>query len=319
MTSRFRFGDTPEPEGYRRSEIFYPLSSRLFARSPLRLPLKVLEHPLGLVQLALRKPDVVHVQWLPAPELDAYLLRLRSPSVFTAHDPIPRRAGKNLGRWRRLLGRFDRVVAHSHRGREVLEGIGVPRERLRVIFHPVHHSEPERRDDGRTLLCFGLIRAYKGIGDAIAAVKQVDGARLLVAGDPVEPVEPYQRAAGDIAEWRLGYLPESEVERAYGDATIALFPYRPELDQSGALARALGAGVPAIVYDVGGLAEPIREFGAGRVVPAGDVDGLAAAIRELIEDPEALDAARAGARRARAALTWEASARAHLDLYRELT
>ena len=33
VTSRFRFGETPEPEGYLRSELFYPLSSRLFRLS----------------------------------------------------------------------------------------------------------------------------------------------------------------------------------------------------------------------------------------------------------------------------------------------
>ena len=38
VTSRFRFGAVAEPDGYRRREIFYPLSSRLFQRSRLRLP-----------------------------------------------------------------------------------------------------------------------------------------------------------------------------------------------------------------------------------------------------------------------------------------
>jgi glycosyltransferase involved in cell wall biosynthesis len=99
---------------------------------------------------------------------------------------------------------------------------------------------------------------------------------------------------------------------------VALFPYRPELDQSGALLQALGAGVPAVAYDVGGIAEPVRRFEAGRVVPAGDVEALAAAARELLESPSALEAARAGARRARESLTWDAAAAAHLDLYRQL-
>jgi glycosyltransferase involved in cell wall biosynthesis len=48
------------------------------------------------------------------------------------------------------------------------------------------------------------------------------------------------------------------------------------------------------------------------------VDGLAAAVRELLDDPAALEAARAGARRAREELTWDASARAHLAVYEEL-
>ena len=54
-------------------------------------------------------------------------------------------------------------------------------------------------------------------------------------------------------------------------------------------------------------------------MPAGDVEALAAAARELLEDADALArAARAGAERARATLTWDAAAAAHLELYREL-
>ena len=316
VTSRFRFGDAPVPSGYRRSEPFYPLSSRLFRRSRLRLPLKVVEHLPGTAALLRRRPDLLHLQWLAAPELDRFLLRPRTPAVFTAHDLLPRRTAGKRALWQRLLARFDRVVVHSERGRQTLAELGVD---ARVIPHPVFPSEPERTDDGRTLLAIGIIRPYKGLGDAIAAMKKIDGAHLLVAGDPLEPVGRYRAEAGDRAEWRLGYLPQPELERALGDATVALFPYRPELDQSGALLQALGAGVPAVAYDVGGIAEPIERFGAGRVVPPGDVEALTAAARELLDDPGALEAARAGARRARDTLTWDAAAAAHLDLYRELT
>jgi glycosyltransferase involved in cell wall biosynthesis len=318
VTSRFRFGDAPAAVGYERLELFYPLSSRLFRRSRLRLPLKAAEHVPGLLRLARRPADVVHVQWLAAPQLDARFLRLRAPSVFTAHDLLPRRTARRRELWRRLLARFDRVVVHSERGRETLAEL-VDAERLRVIPHPVFPSEPARADDGRTVLCFGVIRPYKGLDDAIDAVKQVERARLVVAGDPLEPVERYRaRANGVDVDWRLGYLPQAEVDRAFGEATVALFPYRPELDQSGSLLRALGAGVPAVAYDVGGIAEPVRRFGAGRVVPAGDVTALAAAVRELLGDPAALAQARAGAQRAREELTWDAAAAAHLDVYREL-
>ena len=315
VTSRFRFGDAPLPHGYRRTESFYPVSSRLFRRSRLRLPLKAVEHVPGMAELLRRRPDLLHLQWLAAPELDRYLLHTRVPTVFTAHDLLPRRTARRLSLWRTLLGRFDAVVVHSHRGRDTLAELGVD---ATVIPHPVFPSDPPRADDGRTLLCFGTIRPYKGLGDAIAATKRIDGARLLVAGDPLEPVNGYRADAGDVAEWRLGYLPPHEVERAFGEATVALFPYRPELDQSGALLQALGAGVPAVAYDVGGIAEPVRRFGAGRVVPAGDVAALADAARELLESPDALEAARAGARRARESLTWEAAAIAHVELYRRL-
>ena len=89
-TSRFRFGELPAPDGYRRSERFYPLSSRLFGRSRLRLPLKAVEHLEVMRSLARARPDVLHLQWLALPQADVHL-RLRAPSVFTAHDLLPRR------------------------------------------------------------------------------------------------------------------------------------------------------------------------------------------------------------------------------------
>jgi glycosyltransferase involved in cell wall biosynthesis len=319
VTSRFRFGTSPEPDGYERHELFYPLSSRIFGRSKLRIPFKIAEHPVGLAALRRRRADVLHVQWLPAPELDAFLFRPHLPSVFTAHDLLPRRTAHRIELWRRLFGRFDRIVVHSESGRDTLVELGLGREKIRVIPHPVFSSDPERRDDGRTVLAFGMIRPYKGLADAIEAVRQVGDARLLVAGDPLEPLDRYRAAANGLdVEWRLGYLSPAESDRALGDATVAVFPYRPELDQSGALLRALGAGVPAVAYDVGGIAEPVRRFDAGRVVPAGDVAGLAAAVHELLVDPDALEQARAGARRAREELTWDAAARAHLALYEEI-
>lgn len=299
VTSRFRFGVAPAAAGYRRRELFYPLSSRLFRRSRLRLPLKALEHPFGMAALAAMRADVVHLQWLGLPELDRVLLRHRAPLVLTAHDLLPRRTARKTGLWRRLFARFDAVVVHSQRGRETLNAFGVPDEKLRVIAHPVSPSDPPRADHGRTVLALGLVRPYKQLDHAREAAARA-GAQLRVAGDA------------------NAFLPESEIDRALGESTVAVFPYRAELDQSGALLRALGAGVPAVVYDVGGLAEPVREYGAGRVVAPDDVDGLAAALRELLDDPDALAEARAGTERARRELTWEASAQAHLELYRSL-
>jgi glycosyltransferase involved in cell wall biosynthesis len=311
-TSRFRFGDLPDPEGYRRSERFYPLSSRIFRRSRVRLPLKLVEHLAVMRTLARARPDVLHLQWLALPQADVRL-RFRAPAVFTAHDLLPRRTAARRELWRRLLGRFDRVVVHSGRGREALAELGID---AHVIPHPVYPSAATRADDGRTVLALGVIRPYKGLPDAIEITRRLPDTRLLVAGDPAMPLDGLRDA--ERVEWRLGYLSQTELDRALSEATVAVFPYRAELDQSGALLQALGAGVPAVVYDVAGLGEPIRRFGAGRVVQAGDVEALAEAVRGLLGDGDALAAARAGADRARRELTWDASAAQHLELYREL-
>jgi glycosyltransferase involved in cell wall biosynthesis len=317
VTAPFRFGTRPAADGYTLTESFYPRSSGI-RRDAVRRLARVVEHPVEMRRLLRRPSDVLHLQWLAAPELDLALLRTSRPLVFTAHDLVPRRTARRHGLWQRLFARFDRIVVHSTRGREALEAFGVDARRLRVIPHPVFASDPPRADDGRTVLAPGVIRPYKGVEDAVRATLAVPQARLLVAGDPRIPLDDLRRSAGDRVDWRLGYLGREELEQALSEATVAVFPYRSELDQSGALLQALGAGVPAVVYDVGGLGEVVGRFGAGRVVPAGDVKGLAASLRELLDDPEALGAAREGAESARDTLTWDAAAEAHLALYEEL-
>lgn len=317
ITSRFRFGSVAAPEGYDAREWFYPLSSRMRS-SRLRLAIKAIEHPLGMARFASTRPDVVHMQWLGAPELDRWLFRPRSPAVLTAHDIVPRRTLSKTAMWKALFDRFERVVVHSERGRRQLVAFGLSETKLRVIPHPAFRSDVTREDDGRTALCLGLIRPYKGTEDAVEAMLRVGSARLLVVGDPRVPLEGLMATAGDRAEWRLGYLPEAELRRALSEATVALFPYRAEIDVSGALLQVLGAGVPAIVYDIGGLGEVVGRFGAGAVVPPGDVEAMSSALDRLLRDSDALTAARRGAERAREELTWDASAAAHLELYREL-
>jgi glycosyltransferase involved in cell wall biosynthesis len=312
-TSSFRFAELPPAVGYRRVERFYPLSSRLFRRSRARLPLKAAEH-LGVAgALARVRADVLHVQWLAVPQVDVRVPFAR-PAVFTAHDLLPRRTAGKRELWRRLLARFDRVVVHTERGREALLELGVE---AHVISHPVYRSNAVRADDGRTLLALGVIRPYKGTTDAVEVVRRLPDARLLVAGDPAMPLDDLRRDAVRT-EWRLGYLTPAELDRALSEATVAIFPYRAELDQSGALLQALGAGVPVVAYDVGGLAEPVERYGAGRVVPAGDVEAFTEAVGALLASPDELAAARAGAERARDELTWDAAAAAHLELYRTL-
>ena len=102
------------------------------------------------------------------------------------------------------------------------------------------------------------------------------------------------------------------------EATVTLFPYRPELDQSGALLRALGSGAAVAAYDVGGIADPVKRYGAGLVASADDVAALAEGVGRLLDDADALALAREGALVARQELTWDRAALAHLALYEEL-
>jgi glycosyltransferase involved in cell wall biosynthesis len=317
LTSPYPHGRPPVPDGYTREELFAPVSSRLFRRSPLRLPAKGLEYAPSVARLVRRigrlDPDVVHVQWLPRPEHDLRWLRRVAddrPVVLTAHDVLPRRRAA-FRVWPDVLETAERVVVHSQRGVEQLVELGLGRERIARIPHPVFAAEPLPPPKGRTLLFFGLIRDYKGLDVLLQALPEISDAKLVVAGDPVDPV---RKTAG--VDWRLGFVPEPEVPGLMAEAAAVVLPYR-QLDSSGVLATAIGYGRPVVVSDVGSLGEIVREYGAGEVVPPGDPHALAQACERLLE-PAALKAAHAGAKKAAKQLTWKKAAQAHDALYREV-
>jgi glycosyltransferase involved in cell wall biosynthesis len=334
LTAPFRFGETPEPLGYAREELFFRASSRVFRRSRARLPLKAVEYVLGMRRVLRRidelEPDVVHVQWLfRRPDVDLrWLRRVERPTVFTAHD-LAVALARRPEDWRRVYEAVDRVVVHSGRSVEQLAALGLARDRIVRIPHAAFDTAADGADPprGATLLLFGLIRDYKGVDVALEALPaiadEVPDVRLVVAGDPVDPVEPLQGLAarlgiGDRIEWRLRFVEAAEARELMEAAALVMLPYRQRVDSSGVLASALGHARPVVVSDVGNLGETVEEFEAGAVVPPGDPRALGAACVHLLRDGRALQRAYEGALAARRALTWDASAEQHERLYNEL-
>ena len=222
------------------------------------------------------------------------------PSVFTAHDLLPRRTAGEArplarGCSRASTASSSTASAAARRSRE----LGVD---ARVIPHPVYPSDGDARDDGRTLLALGVIRPYKGLGDAIevdAAARRRAAARR---GRPARCRSTTCRGARRASSGGSATSRRRSSTARSREATVARLPVpRRSSTSRGALLQALGAGVPAVVYDVGGLAEPVARFGAGRVVPAGDVDALDRGGPRAARRPRRARAARApGAERARA-------------------
>ena len=338
LTAPFLLDRTPSPNGYVREELFIPWSGRLLRRNPrarLRLVVKGVEY-LPSVRRLLRRvdalaPDVVHVQWLSRPELDIRWLRRiarRYPLVFTAHTAMPRRE-RAYGAWREALTLAARVDVHSKQAVERLVEFGIDRGKIVRVSHPVFDSPAALQVEppsGTTLLFFGLIRHYKGLDVLVRALpevrERVPDARLVVAGDPLEPIDPVRDLAAslsvaDAIDWRLGFVPDAEIPPLVASAALVVLPYR-EIESSGVLALAFGHGRPAVVSDLGAVGDAVREFGAGRAVPAEDPRALADACAELLTDADGLQAAYEGALAARAALTWEEAALAHEALYADL-
>jgi glycosyltransferase involved in cell wall biosynthesis len=324
VTSAFTHGAVPRAEGYEVAERFYRGAP---ARGRTRVPWKLARHVPDMLAASRTAADVVHFQWLAVQPIDAVLLRVfRAPLVITAHDVVPREArpGQRAGQ-RRLYARVDAVVVHSEHGRDRLVGqLGLPEEKVAVIPHGVLMPDgddglpAELADvEGPVALFFGLIRPYKGLDVLLDAWRGIDGAELWVVGMPRMDTSALRAAAPPGVRFVERFVPDGQVAALFRRADLAVLPYR-EIDQSGVLFTALGAGTPLLLSAVGGFPEVAAE-GAAELVPPGDAAALHDALARLLADPAAREGLAAGARRAAAErYGWDAIARAHLDLYARL-
>jgi glycosyltransferase involved in cell wall biosynthesis len=249
--------------------------------------------------------------------------------VLTAHDVMPRepRPGQ-LSAQRRLYERFDAIVVHSEHGRARLTGeLSIDPDRVHVIPHGVfaHLADVPPAAGGRApfltekpvVLCFGLMRPYKGIDVLLEAWRGIEDAELWVAGMPRMDISDLRASAPPNVRFVPRFITDSELPAYFQRADLVVLPYR-EIDQSGVLFTALAFGKPLLLSDVGGFPE-VAATGAARIVPAGNPAALREGLRELLGDPSALLTM---AERARAAAEglygWGAIARGTLELYESL-
>jgi glycosyltransferase involved in cell wall biosynthesis len=335
VTTGFAHGDVPAADGYVVDRRFY---RRPAGRTRLRRVARLAQHMPDMLAYArhgARAADVIHFQWLSVQQLDALLLPRGRPLVLTAHDVLPRepRPGQRAGQ-RRLYRRMDAVIAHTEHGaRRLREELGLDPARIHVVPHgplddlaglPVAGALPPElagEAEGPVVVCFGLMRPYKGIDVLLEAWRGIErrlppGARLWLVGMPRMDISALRAASPESVRWVPRFVAAREAAAVFGWADLAVLPYR-EIDQSGVLFTALALGVPLLLTDVGGFSE-VADTGAAALVAPGDPAGLGHEIVDLLARPERRRALAAAGRRAAApdgVYGWESIARRTLDVY----
>jgi glycosyltransferase involved in cell wall biosynthesis len=319
ITAAFPHGEVPAADGFAVREDFYRLAPGGRGRRLGRL----LTHVPDMLRASRRRGDVVHFQWLAVQQLDQQLVRaFRRPRVLTAHDVLPRQAlpGQRAAQ-RRLYDRMDAVVVHSEHGRaRLVDELALDPARVHVIPHGVLRPTgdaplpPELTGfDGPVVLCFGLLRPYKGLDVLLEAWRAISGAQLWIVGAPRMDTAPLHAAAPPGVRFVERFVSEGEAAALFRRADLAVLPYR-EIDQSGVLFTALGFGAPLVLTAVGGFPE-IAEAGAAALVAPGDARALHDTLATLLADPERRATLSAAAARLADRHRWDAIARAHLELY----
>jgi glycosyltransferase involved in cell wall biosynthesis len=331
VTSAFAYGAVPRGESYATTELFYRGLPGA-AGSRLRRAAKLARHVPDMLRYRRHAAgaDVVHFQWLTVQPLDVHLLPRRAPLVLTAHDVLPRepRAGQ-LRAQRRLYERVDAVVVHSEHGAARLrDELGIAPAKVHAIPHgafahlaagpsprplPAELAAVERP----VVLCFGLMRPYKGIDVLLEAWRGIEDAELWVVGLPKMDLAPLRAAAPPNVRFVPRFVGDDEIPAFFRRADLVVLPYR-EIDQSGVLFTALAFGAPLLLTAVGGFPE-VAATGAAELVAPGDAPALHAALARLLADPAARERLAAAGRAAASGIySWDAIAARHLALYEAL-
>jgi glycosyltransferase involved in cell wall biosynthesis len=260
--------------------------------------------------------DVFHFSDWMAPRQRGGVRSTMVHDLVPLHFPEwvhPRTQRMHAAKLRRVRD-CDLVFANSEfTAADVVETLGVPRERLRVArpgVGPEYAPAGDRADLGKSyLLTVATLEPRKNLQtlvDACALLRE-DELALAVAGGPGWGEQPQLHAAGILP---LGYVAPDRLPALYRGAEAFVFPSRFE-GFGIPVVEAMACGVPCVVSAHASLDEACGDA-AVRVDPDSD-EAIADGVRRAIAERDVL-VPRGLAHAAR--FTWRENGRVHLEAFR---
>lgn len=267
-------------------------------------------NPFSWISAGLCRDKVIHAQlWSPptVPFLFTAFFVARifgKKTVVTVHTVEPHEKTW----WNRFANKMlflvtTRIIVHSESNKQkLLELYNFPEKRVDVVPHmlldiyghisrskALKHLKIPRQN--KVILCFGIIREYKGIDILLDAFYQVKkncpNTTLIIAGKPWIDWQPYQSQINalklnDSIKLFLDFVPDSEIKYLYGAADFTVLPYKKFEAQSSVGNVALSYNTPMIVSNVGGLSDLVKDNRC--IVKPGDALGLAKIMVLMLKD-----------------------------------
>lgn len=291
-------------------------------------------------------PRIVHIT-SPSVGLWPFVKELVSSGVeviYTVHDPLPHEESQTL--WGRLFSwgqrKFTSPKVFSHcaaihihskiHADQLAElygadlknkmyvaqhGAGLPNNIMLGTEVPAEMGLLAR--DYPTMLFFGRIEVYKGLGVLFDAIKIIESKRvgfnLIIAGSGILP-----STLGDLMFVNLvianRYIKDEEVRALFECSDVVVLPYT-SATQSGVIPIACAFGKPVIASRVGACHELVIDRITGLLVSPGDPSELAGAIVEMLAGELNVKEMGAAARElSHGLLAWSAVADVHIEQYR---
>ena len=208
------------------------------------------------------------------------------------------------------------VVTISQSSREALVGLGLPRERVHVVYLGLDPGElrPRECTPAPSLVYLGRLKRYKRIDLLLDVAAAVPAATLHVAGDAEHRAALEARALERGLDGRVvfhGHVDEAQKARLLGESWLALTASSAE-GWCLTVMEAAACATPTAALRVGGLAEAIVDGQTGVLVDT--PHELVTQVRDLVETPERLAAMGEAARSRARGFTWDNTASGTLEV-----
>ena len=269
--------------------------------------------------------DIIHAHYAVPQGFAGVLIKKakRKPLVLTVHgSDLTVLGGSRFTRpilkW--VFNNSDRIIAVSRYMEGLITGLGVEKEKVRVIYNGVEPENPAKGDEKRMVFIGALVR-QKGADIAITAFKELKekhgDSKLLIVGDGPERkrLERLSRELGltDI-EFR-GYV--EDINGVFTAKSILVLPSREE-GFGMVLLEAMARGVPVIAAKTGGIVEIVADGENGLLFTKEDPGSLADATARIFEDGLLKERLIKGGFETVEKFTWEKTEKETTKVYEEL-
>jgi rhamnosyl/mannosyltransferase len=284
--------------------------------------------------------DLFHLH-VPNPVmiLHVFLARPEAPIVVTYHSDIVRqqiRAALFRPIERAVYSRVSRILATSPVYAQGSGFLKSYRERIEVLpmgldlepyltpsaAHRQTTAELTKKYPGPIWLTCGRLTYYKGLLNAVRALKKIPGTLIMVGSGPERDALEAEVSALGLEERVVfaGYLPNyHDIIPYYCAATALLFPSNARSEAFGLVqVEAMASGCPVINTHIphSGVAWVSPGEQTGLTVPMDNPDALASAARRILDEPALRDKlGNAGRERAKAEFDHRTMARRSLGIY----
>lgn len=230
-----------------------------------------------------------------------YLLVIQTPVVYRAGDVPPTHNWFRRMLWGAIRRRVVRAVAVSDYIKGELIALGLPDEKISVIYsrprlRSAELPPPGGSSDLPTVVYVGQLTEEKGIGilaEAFERLAQDHPCRLVMVGriDAEWKGDAYARAVRDRLT-QSSFADQVEFPGFVDDVYIYLRNAQVHVQPSvwneplaNTVMEAKLAAVPSVIFSSGGLPEVVRDGVDGTICAEKTAASLADALRPYLEDP----------------------------------